>query len=253
MVNLNKNNTIIENVEYLDMDDPKNSWYFDAERFDVNFPLVCSYKGGEKAALFLHGWFTYWNHVFSYYRRDQDITALLVQRPENSPLVWGPLASLSIFKEACWVIQENLEDPEFLFYLKDSHPGVETYHRFLVGFRVDSFDGSRFEVFKNSPVRKMNFPFDPFVPYDQLIITKDWNLVHRYFNWVYRNHQYEHSKFIYYLEGASELPHIESFKGIAAMTESPISELPKDFRNNPQGFLTRSNNQALKVSDVFGR
>src|SRR5690554_7049915 len=80
MVNLNKNNTIIENVEYLDMDDPKNSWYFDAERFDVNFPLVCSYKGGEKAALFLHGWFTYWNHVFSYYRRDQDITALLVDR-----------------------------------------------------------------------------------------------------------------------------------------------------------------------------
>ncbi len=40
------------------MDDPKNSWYFDAERFDVNFPLVCSYRGDEPdiGTLFLSGW-----------------------------------------------------------------------------------------------------------------------------------------------------------------------------------------------------
>ena len=54
MVNLNKDNTIIENVEYLDMMDSKNSWYFDAERFDVNFPLVRSYNG--ESPLLLQGY-----------------------------------------------------------------------------------------------------------------------------------------------------------------------------------------------------
>jgi|SRR5690554_1052584 len=56
--NNNNNNTIIENVEYLDMLDPKNSWYFDAERFDLNFPLVRSYNGGRQTSLgdcFRHG------------------------------------------------------------------------------------------------------------------------------------------------------------------------------------------------------
>ena len=35
--------TKIENIDYLDMGDSKNSWYLDATRFDPNFPLAMTY------------------------------------------------------------------------------------------------------------------------------------------------------------------------------------------------------------------
>src|SRR5690554_4366961 len=67
--NNNNNNTIIENVEYLDMDDPKNSWYFDAEKFDVNFPLVRSYRSRLEwsSERLFQEWYDYQDTVFSYY------------------------------------------------------------------------------------------------------------------------------------------------------------------------------------------
>lgn len=68
MNNLNNSNTVIENVEYLDMDDKNNSWYFDAERFDVNFPLVRSYRSQVRLySEFFQEWYEYWDAVFSYY------------------------------------------------------------------------------------------------------------------------------------------------------------------------------------------
>jgi len=61
------NNTIIENVEYLDMDDSKNSWYFDAEKFDINFPLVRSYRSqlDWSSERLFQEWYEYWDTVFS--------------------------------------------------------------------------------------------------------------------------------------------------------------------------------------------
>jgi len=67
--NNNNNNTIIENVEYLDMLDPKNSWYFDAEKFDVNFPLVRSYRSRLEwsSERLFQEWYDYQDTVFSHY------------------------------------------------------------------------------------------------------------------------------------------------------------------------------------------
>src|SRR5690554_7592671 len=82
----NNNNTIIENVEYLDMSDPKNSWYFDAERFDPNFPLVYSYRGDtEDKTGFFYTLFNYWTYVFSYYSTQPRMTAFCLTKPASIP------------------------------------------------------------------------------------------------------------------------------------------------------------------------
>ena len=70
----NNNNTIIENIEYLDLMDSKNSWYFDAEKFDVNFPLACSYRECRVD----EDVYNYFNVVSEHYRAQNNIHVLII-------------------------------------------------------------------------------------------------------------------------------------------------------------------------------
>jgi len=258
MVNsgLNNNNTIIENVEYLDMLDPKNSWYFDAERFDVNFPLACSYRGDEPdmGTLFLSGWTRYWTYVFSYYSSQSDMTAFLISRPHISPIDSDlKVPGNDLFFSTRWDLEDNFFKPEFLFYLKDFCSKNETNHRFLFAARLEDFSRARHNFFYTTAVDNANFSYDPFNARSQLIITKDWGLVHRYYNWVFRNHQYENSRFTYYLEDRN-LKFIsakEDFKNVALMADSSFGYLPKDFRNNPKEYEEFADDQLLGPYKLF--
>jgi|SRR5690554_188104 len=157
------NNTIIENVEYLDMDDPKNSWYFDAERFDVNFPLVYSYRGQEEDVLFLMGWSRYWVYVFSYYQM-QNMTAILLTRPQNSLIDYSPRnEGEDLFVRAYMYLEEIFRKPEFIFYLKDLHAAYRVYHRFLFATNLEDFSKVRYRIFAHSPLYSMNYFNDPLI------------------------------------------------------------------------------------------
>ncbi len=252
MANINNNNTIVENVEYLDMLDPKNSWYFDAEKFDVNFPLVYSYRGQDEDVLFLMGWNRYWVHVFSYYQT-QNMTAILLTRPQNSFIDYSPYnGGKALFPAARVYFEESFCSPEFAFYLRDLHNIDSTYHRFLFAARLEDFSEVKYRFFAQPPLRSMNYFNDPFNARSQLIITKDWNLVHRYYNWVFRNHQYENSSFTYYLEDRGvKLPENQAFKNIYEMATSDCDYLPRDYRNYPREMYEIDDNELLGPEQLF--
>jgi len=252
MNNLNNNNTIIENVEYLDMLDPKNSWYFDAERFDVNFPLVYSYRSQDEDVLFLMGWSRYWAHVFSYYQM-QNMTAVFLTRSQDSLIDYSPYGDGKYLFEAARVyLEESFLKPELLFYLRDLHVVDRAYHRFLFAADLEDFSVVRYRIFADPLLYNISYFNDPFNARSQLIITKDWNLVHRYFNWVFRNHQYENSRFLYYLEDRGvKLPENEGFKSIHDMGTSDCDYLPRDYRNYPREMYEIDDDKLLGPEQLF--
>jgi len=225
--NLNNNNTIIENVEYLDMSDLKNSWYFDAERFDVNFPLVRSYNGAD-SQLFketFSEWYDYWNAVFSYYRNIPDMSGICY--------VVDTLDMVDEVDELCYVpltsrIDEHLEY-EFLFQTKQVLPNGKKITYFLIGLEhLGSIVNLNEKFYLKDGHYIGGFSRPPLYPHTQLIISRDWDLLKRYFFFMIRNHQYKGSNFIYIVDN-EDGPDARRHR-FADLSDTPFTCLPKDYR-----------------------
>lgn len=203
MVNLdNNNNTIIENVEYLDMMDPKNSWYFDAERFDVNFPLVRSYNGGAPDLFrrLFSAWCEYWDGVFAYYSSIPGMACIcfVVDTPDIGDDSTEYYHINDVFRRR---IADHF-NYEFLFQSKQALPDGKKITYFLVGLE---HKGNLTDINERFYLKNSHYSFGLFdrtdlCPHTQLIISRDWGLLKRYFFFMIRNHQYKNSEFVYVLE-----------------------------------------------------
>ncbi len=157
------------------------------------------------------------------------------------------------YREVLWDTTDNFSKPEFLFYFKDLYSDGTVYYRFLIGCYTDSgIVEAKGQFLKTFPLSDFTSPFYVYAPRSQLIVTKDWSLVHRYFSWVFRNHQYENSKFIYFLEGSPNLiPENEEFKDIDSIRDSRLSDFPANYRNNPLEYLNSDNAYELSPYKIF--
>jgi len=230
---LNRNNTIIENVEYLDMDDPKNSWYFDAERFDVNFPLVRSYNGEPSYChrdLFSE-WYEYWDAVFSYYRNTSNISAICYVADTTN--LDDPLERYYTDSSLRSRITDHF-DYEFLFQSKQALPNGKKITYFLAGLKQESDLTGINERFYLKDGRYTSGMFRAeLYPHIQLIISRDWDLLKRYFFFMIRNHQYKNSKFIYNIKEDSGNVKWHHFSDLS---DAQFRSLPKDYRFNWRGY-----------------
>jgi len=232
----NRNNTIIENVEYLDMDDPKNSWYFDAERFDVNFPLVRSYKGikpGISVEDLFSEWYEYWDTVFAYYAAMPDTFGVCISMDST-----GQFSGEGEKPEAVVVnntqfgvgIRSNvhfIENKLFLHSRQYLIKGKRISYALVI-----SRDNSSIENLRKKLYVEYGYTYSylryPLYPHTQLIISRDWDLLKRYFFFMIRNHQYKDSKFVYNVEGGDNYD-IAKFLNVY---DSSFASLPSDYRFN---------------------
>jgi len=256
--------TKIEKFEYLDMDDPKNSWYFDAERFDVNFPLVCSYGSNKELGSLLLGVYNYFNEVLENYRLKKDLCVLVVEskypneyescrvddkgnliKPEMPELFSNkmrahfpdydkdgfvdPMFSMGVDSLAANIL--FFPGRKFKFTMCE-RIGPHYYLRFLVcvehGF-LEDFKSKFFHTKVGGPYPMTgNRGF----PYLQTITTQDWDLLKRYFFFMIRNHQYKYADLTYYLTcsqyRAGNYPDFMTDD----VFEAKLSNLPEDLRGS---------------------
>jgi len=246
---INKNNTIIENVEYLDMDDPKNSWYFDAERFDPKFPLAYSYR----SCLVSEEIYNYFNVVSEHCKVQKDIYALIVEYRYPNGLAnfyvdGDKLVEYSVpptdsefeiieregrfdrfLGEEAAMGRYLFSGRKFMFYLTE-HVNNIFYTRFVF---CTKFDGSAEELkskYFTSPDSEL-IPNRGF-PYLQTIVTQDWDLVKRYFFFMIRNHQYEYADIVYFEDKNNLDPDYEEpiFVSDVDTIEELFRSLPSDAR-----------------------
>src|SRR5690554_3162909 len=229
----NNNNTIIENVEYLDMIDPENSWYFDAERFDPNFPLVRSYNEGSTyhfKELFSE-WYDYWNAVFSYYRNIPDMSGIcyVVDAPDMADSSDGYYYVNSTLYSR---ITNHLEY-EFLFQTKQVLPNGKKITYFLVGLRyVGSLASLSERLYLKDSRYCGGFSRPTPYPHTQLIISKDWDLIKRYMFFMIRNHQYQYLNLMYFKDESVPSEDIMMFLTGEDTAEDLFGSLPADARSS---------------------
>ena len=119
MINYNTN---IERVEYLDMGDPKNSWYLNAERFDPNFPLAMTYVTSNFTYLIsylernssnveaqklegficdvngtLNNMYSVLNLIVEYFRKNEKLSFILIEGSFPNPFF--PLSTSNVYLE----------------------------------------------------------------------------------------------------------------------------------------------------------
>ena len=246
----NNNNTIIENIEYFNMDDPKNSWYFDAERFNSSFPLVCSYKSCRISEEI----YNYFNVVSEYYKVQNNIYVLAVESKYPNGLTnfyvdGNKLVEYSVpptDSEFEIIEKDRVSDPfrydsdlsqgrylfperKFMFSLRE-HINNIFYTRFLF---CTKFDGSAEEL----KSKYFTFPDTQLIPnrgfpYLQTIATQDWDLIKRYLFFMIRNHQYEYADLVYFEDKNNLDPDYEEpiFMSDSDTTEELFRTLPADVR-----------------------
>jgi hypothetical protein len=262
MLSNNNNNTIIENIEYLDMDDPKNSWYFDAERFDVNFPLVRSYRSKVKWASeeLFQEWYEYWDAIFSYYANMPGTFGICFTLDTN-PGARGHVENNyfthsedSVYPESWFKISSRIDsaftDIKLFTYSKQrsSNGKVNTYVLVIVKDSGGLAD-LRKKLCNSFFYSRGRMGFLSSYLHSQLIISKDWDLLKRYFFFMIRNHQYKGSKFMYTVgksksENADILAFTDVREGVA------FSELPVDFRFGQTEYTNDSEDSMVESHEV---
>ena len=267
MENIN-NKTIIEKITYMDIDDPKNNWYLDAEEFDVNFPLgytnrpldVCQ-KNCKDINVTLSCHYDHFYSLAEYFSQSSVFSALIIEvsfpnkfitRDEimHSPKDMGLVA----YDEAGSGVLNRI----FEFGIEDKlkfndGESVSVYRYILVAPVPDLLAlKSRF-VLRNYGhiVKKGEDPvLDEFykkgrqyldalgstdcLPFSQLIVTKDWDLVKRYLFFMIRNHQYANA-FLRYSRDNRLYPNnrIPEFIMDVTLNNELIAgfqQVPKDYR-----------------------
>jgi hypothetical protein len=244
------NNTVIENVEYFNMDESKNSWYFGAEKFDPSFPLAYSYKDCRVSEEI----YNYFNVVSEYYKVQKDVYALIVEsRYPNG------LANFYVDGDRLIEYSDPPTDSEFEIIEKDRvsdpfryesdlsmgryfFPGRKLmfslrerinnvfYTRFVFCTEFDGSAGELKSKYFTSPATQL-IP-DRGFPYLQTIATQDWDLVKRYFFFMIRNHQYEHAEIVYFEDENNLDPDHENpiFISDVDTIEELFRTLPSDIR-----------------------
>ena len=214
---MTNSNTIIENVEYFSMDDTKNSRYLDAEKFDPNFPLACSYKSYRVHEEI----YNYFNVISEYYRVQKNICVLIIESKYPHELANNYFDDRKLIEYSVPPTDSEFEiieregrfdyflnkeitvgrhffpERKFMFSLTERINNV-FYTRFLF---CTKFDGSSEELkskYFTSP-ESSSIPNRGF-PYLQTIATQDWDLIKRYLFFMIRNHQYKYAELIYYLK-----------------------------------------------------
>ncbi len=244
------------------MDDTKNSWYFDAERFDTNFPLVRSYRSKVKWASeeLFQEWYEYWDAIFSYYADMLDTFGICFTLDTN-PGARGHVendyftrSENSVYPESWFKISSRVDsaftDIKLFTYSKQrSLSGrVSTYVPIIVKDGNDLVD-LRKKLCNSFFYSRADMGFLSSYPHAQLIISRDWDLLKRYFFFMIRNHQYKGSKFIYTVgKNKSENADISAFtdvhEGVA------FSELPVDFRFGQSEYTNGSEDSMVEAYKV---
>jgi|SRR5690554_276643 len=229
--------TKIEKFNYFGLNDTSKSWYFDAERFDPNFPLACSYKediGLEGLSRNMLEVYNYFNIVSEYYRSQKDYCVIIVESKfpneyldcrvdgkgnlidselpesfkkhlrdsfpdydENEPI--NPVSSLEVGSLASNV--EFFPDRKFKFRLCE-RIGDHYYLRFIFCAEHDSLEDFKSKFFFSelrSYYPSWSLETTGF-PYLQTITTQDWGLIKKYLFFMIRNHQYKYAELVYYLK-----------------------------------------------------
>ena len=264
---MNDVKTIIEQSISMDIDDPKNSWYLDAEKFDINFPYIYTYRHTfyglrlEKFRLCRFDIFDpeynqvrfeaiclekfkrqydFFHSITAYFSLSQQHSAFIFE--SKSPNILNPSKDNLIIGGT---FDENV-NKSFSFYVTENMNGIE-YFRYIIVAPIASLSEFKSRLF----VSRYSHPDTKFgsgnyyndsnvipdiVPFLQIITTKDWDLVKRYLFFMVRNHQYKESSI-----GFSKLPElyinnrVPDFVG--GLRESYIMDdvtknLPSDYRFN---------------------
>jgi len=210
---------IVEKFEYFDMDDSKYSWYFDAEMFDGAFPLVYSYKSDEKFVNSDVGrMYDYLNAFSEYCRSIPDLGIFIVERKEPNVFVRNPITWPSDSRYAgqevdpivmtSGLVADFYQDVRgrcFMFSVFDKFNGCY-YYRFVMGARVSNLEkdlkSKYFSVGSSAEVYSLcNWGF----PYLQTILTRDIDVLKRYFFFMVRNHTYGRARFSHTLDNDTYL------------------------------------------------
>jgi hypothetical protein len=263
--------TKIEKFDYFEINDTSKSWYFDAERFDPNFPLVCSYSGGAGSiggGDNILGVYNYFNIVSEYYRSQKDYCVIIVESKypneylgcrtdDNGNLIGFELpesfkknlrATLPgydenepidpVFKLEVLPLEGNVEffpDRKFKFRLCE-RVGDHYYLRLIFCARHDSLEDFKSRVFyaeSRSYYPSWSFENRGF-PYLQTIATQDWDLVKKYFFFMIRNHQYKYADLVYYLKQLDNGGYYYPAYADGDTLYEIFAGLPEDLRKSPE-------------------
>ena len=228
MINYNTN---IERVEYLDMGDPKNSWYLNAERFDPNFPLAMTYVTSNFTPLLafmrntgliatckesdfsidindkINGMYSVLNLSVELLRRKKNLSLLFVEGSCPNPFnVYNSISlSLSLNKDkksdydssfynSFFSVNSIIKKdlPWYCFYIPQVYFMARNWNKI-----EDLYHGTLLICAELEP-EELRYKYYVTQEFDearfmtsQFIVTKDWDLVKKYLFFMIRNHQYE--------------------------------------------------------------
>ena len=209
---MNKQQTIVERPFYMDIDDPKNFWYLDAEKFELNFPLVYTYRSFDPKVWSVRYKFpdfelfrkiyNLFNVIAEYFSFSEEHSALIFERKVLFDDVdhYDPIRCSDYF---IFEAERNIFNSALVFDFSEVL-GNYVYYRLLVIAPISSLSEfkSRFIVPYEEHPDKIAYRYNSLVdygqlcslgdmlPYLQLVVTKDWDLVKRYLFFMIRNHQY---------------------------------------------------------------
>ena len=234
----NNKTLIVETPIYMDIDDPKNNWYLDAEKFDVNFPLAYTYRntiypGIEKIEVIHDGkvdeqkrlaekdvlceqallnifkcQYNFLSSTAEYFSFSERYSALIVERKNSYKLDYC-YDKEYIDPNKCprfsdSVVYSNITNATFSFSIVEKQSDIWYRREVIIApipslselksrYFVGSYSHPDAEDLKNWIPPGFDGPnvFSSIIPYDQLIVTKDWDLVKRYLFFMIRNHRYD--------------------------------------------------------------
>ena len=229
-MNFNNNKiTIVEEPICLNIEDERNLWYFDAEKFSLDFPLVCSYLPDNSSlndnfefqdlVEYAYGGLTYLNAKFKenysylsllieHFRRNKNLSVFIIE--VKCPDVFYPeFLEAFIFMSKNKKTGEKFEpshgmwDNKVFYELINSANNVPNRKITLCNLeKINDIFYLRLMVvaeldldiirsyFYSNKFLSMSENYGVF-PIIQSIATKDWDLVKKYAFFMIRNHTYK--------------------------------------------------------------
>ena len=267
-MNLNNDKiTIVEKPLYLSLDDKQNSWYFDADAFSIDFPLVCSYlslksplapsefcpitklspnerleaRNGSFLAVY-----DYMNIVTEYFRRSKDLTAFIyeIKWPNNY------LLELLDYQIKALTAKENRGRGSPLWYLpsfvSDSSLPITsvgklpnrkfTIHNLekinnVFYLRLMVVAELDLDEIRSYFYHNISGGFVETFPFIQTITTKDWDLVKKYMFFTVRNQTYRNFTIDFNISYKEVIPDKVPEYLNTELIEGVFEGVPNDVRN----------------------
>jgi len=220
---------VVEKFEYFDMDDPKHSWYFDAEMFNSDFPLVYSYRTDEEFVSSGVGrMYDYLSAFSEYCRSISDLGIFIIERKEpnvfaRNPVVW-PSGSKYAGQEVDPIVMsgglvtnfyQDVPNRRFMFVIFDRFNDCY-YYRFVMGAQVSDLEkGLKSRYFSAGSCQEIYSFQDWGFPYLQTVLTRNVDILKKYFFFMIRNHTYGRANFLHTVDNSKfasgEYPSLMSF------------------------------------------